>query len=48
MQGARYILLTLAALCFLFATFGVTPPRVNFVALGLFLLTIAELAPRLS
>jgi hypothetical protein len=47
MKPVRSILLALAALCFLFAAFNLFHSRVNLVALGLFLLALAELLPEI-
>jgi hypothetical protein len=36
-----YVLMALAGLCFLFAGCNISAPRVNFVGLGLFFMTVA-------
>jgi hypothetical protein len=36
-----YIFMALAAICFLFAGTNISAPRVNFVGLGLFFMTVA-------
>jgi hypothetical protein len=41
LRMAWYILMALAAVCFLFAGTEVRAPRLNFVGLGLFCMTVA-------
>jgi hypothetical protein len=43
-----WVLLACAALCFGFAAFNISTPRLNFTALGLLFATIAELGRTLS